>query len=361
LNILIASSTFYPTNTLNVGGIEQVSYSLFEDLNQYVEVSCDLVTTADSNLTGSNIIHEATLSKYALAGTGKVTRKYDDRTMSTIQSRSYDLIVCNTTSVSRLEQLLSTGCKVLLVIHQHHSFRNDFDRFSKYQNLKESHKRLVICTVSSHCKRMIEKDFPGLIDVIAAPISEETIPKVECKEKSGFIFIGRLGKSKNLDLALKVFNGFPHHLTVIGSVPSNPSSDLDYYRENQEKILNSAPNISYLGIKNREQVYSHLASSRALLITNPCVSFDLVGIEALRVGTPVVYTKKRTSGPDEYITNGLNGYGIETYNKREEFVIETLRQTLEGCKYLSPDKVKESYRSLKLNKLINVVLDLSSR
>lgn len=103
------------------------------------------------------------------------------------------------------------------------------------------------------------------------------------RDREGFTWVGRLTPEKGLPELLR---SWPERLplTVLGDGPQ---------RGECGRVAPSG--VRFLGATSREQVYAHLARSRALVVTSRCMeTFGLVAAEALACGTPVVAVRGST-------------------------------------------------------------------
>jgi len=131
------------------------------------------------------------------------------------------------------------------------------------------------------------------------------------------ITVGRMTAQKNLKLMVEAFALFAkshptYHLVMLGD--GGLRSEL----EALVRRINGTGHVHVLG--NRPDVPRYLAQSDFFLSTSHIEGLSIAHLEALACGVPLLAT--RTSGSEEVIKNGHNGYFIEQQMK--ESVAEAL-------------------------------------
>lgn len=140
-------------------------------------------------------------------------------------------------------------------------------------------------------------------------------PKMHSQERSNdFLYIGRLSEEKGINLLLNAFaaNGF--NLIIAGDGPY------------KEKVINYSKrfnNIKFLGLVDKEKVFSLMQSCTALVF--PSIwpeGMPLTIIEALACGMPVITSK--SGAMLDMITDEFDGLYFETGNE-EDLKVKTIK------------------------------------
>lgn len=135
----------------------------------------------------------------------------------------------------------------------------------------------------------------------AAP---QIIPK---NTSDNFLYVGRLSAEKGIDLLLNVFAKNGYTLNIAGDGPF------------KEKVVDYATrfsNIKFLGLVNKDQVFSLMKSCTALVF--PSIwpeGMPLTIIEALACGMPVITSK--SGAMLDMITDEFDGLYFETGNEED--------------------------------------------
>jgi glycosyltransferase involved in cell wall biosynthesis len=176
---------------------------------------------------------------------------------------------------------------------------------------------LVLCN-SRQTKNSLERHFkipPSKIDVVYNPISineiqrrlREPIPE----DYSGrfIIGVGRLNRQKRFDLLIKAYAEFKRtdknnvKLVILGE--GNLKEELTSLAQS----LCLEKDIFFLGYKSNPYVW--IAKAELFVLASDYEGFPNVILEAMACRTPVISTDC-LSGPNEIITNGLNGILVPT-------------------------------------------------
>jgi glycosyltransferase involved in cell wall biosynthesis len=122
--------------------------------------------------------------------------------------------------------------------------------------------------------------------------------------EDAFLYVGRLSEEKGIRLLLSVFAGSKYKLKIIGDGPLK-SEVVNYAAKNN--------NISYLGLKSKQEVFELMNSSSALVF--PSIWFEgmpLTIIEAFACGTPVIASE--LGAMEHMVTSHSDGFLFETNN-----------------------------------------------
>ncbi len=213
-----------------------------------------------------------------------------------------------------------------------------FDNIDYYFALTEFQKQKVI-------ELGIKKD-----KVILKPNSLKIEPKyVDYDQRQGYIYVGRLEKSKGIYELLKVWEQLDdkYILTIIGG------GDI----ENELRIKYKKQNIIFKGKCSREDTLQYISQSKYLI--QPSIwyeTFGLTMIEAMSFGIPVIGFDIGTR--KDFIKNGINGFLVTRNNLKE--VIETSLNYKDYGK-LSKNailKAKEFNNDYIINKQIKIYKDI---
>lgn len=123
------------------------------------------------------------------------------------------------------------------------------------------------------------------------------------------LYVGRLSAEKNLESVKPVLEAFPGaRLAVVGDGP---------HRKKLEKHFAGLP-VYFAGFLYKEDLARAYASSDIFVMFSRTETLGLVILEAMASGLPVVAA--RAGGIPEMITNGANGYLIDTEDEAIERV-----------------------------------------
>jgi glycosyltransferase involved in cell wall biosynthesis len=140
------------------------------------------------------------------------------------------------------------------------------------------------------------------------------------KERSGFVFVGRLGFEKGPDIAARVCARIGAELTVVGE------GDLG------DELRRSGSGVRMLGWQDRDGVAAAMASARALLFPSRWLeTFGLTPIEALALGTPVVVSKNAAVA--DLVVEGVDGY---VFDPADENSLARILLRLQDDAHLDP-------------------------
>lgn len=133
--------------------------------------------------------------------------------------------------------------------------------------------------------------------------SVPTLP-VQTREDS-FLYVGRLSDEKGLMLLLSVFSSCQYKIKIAGDGP---------LKEEVIQYSSQYPNIEFLGILNKTEVFTLLQSCTALVF--PSIWFEgmpLTIIEAFACSTPVISSK--LGAMETMIVPGYNGLHFEAQSE----------------------------------------------
>lgn len=124
------------------------------------------------------------------------------------------------------------------------------------------------------------------------------------KDNKVFIFLGRLGFEKRVDLLIEAFAKLQRKqpnisLLIVGDGPDNVVSQL-------KRLAQQVENIHFTGFMLGETKANLLASCDVFCSPSPYETFGLTVVEAMASGIPVVTVN--SGGVSDYIVDGVNGY-----------------------------------------------------
>ncbi|MEX8548552.1 MAG: glycosyltransferase family 4 protein [Mucilaginibacter sp.] len=139
--------------------------------------------------------------------------------------------------------------------------------------------------LSEHAKQLFQTSQLGLSakqivikpNFVSVPIQEEK------QRLDEFLYVGRLSEEKGIMLLLSVFSSSRYKIKIAGDGP---------LKEEVQHYSSKYPNIEFLGILNKDEVYTLMQTCSALVF--PSVWFEgmpLTIIEAFAHGLPVLASK----------------------------------------------------------------------
>ena len=154
--------------------------------------------------------------------------------------------------------------------------------------------------------------------IILKPNSVNILPGFR-KDKSGYIYVGRLEESKGIYALLNIWQklGEKYVLTIIGHGKSHKKLKKEYI----------SPNIIFKGKCSREDTLRYISQSKYLI--QPSLWYETFGltiIEAMSFGVPVIGLDIGTRG--DFIQDGVNGF-----LSNEENLSEVIEKSFEYGDY----------------------------
>jgi len=140
---------------------------------------------------------------------------------------------------------------------------------------------------------------------------ENKFVKPNKNEKAKILFVGLLGRNKNLESVMKACeklfsNGLNLELTVVGDGPL-----ADKFKKKKQDYP-----ITFTGyVKERNELAKHYRSADVLVVPSFTESFGIVYVEAMTQSLPVIYS--RNQGFDGFYEDGLFGFGVVPTNINE--------------------------------------------
>lgn len=184
--------------------------------------------------------------------------------------------------------------------------------------------------LSEHAKKLFLDSKLGLSknQIVVKP-NFCSVPKLEVQKRTeNFLYIGRLSEEKGMMLLLEVFSSCPYQITIAGD---------GLLKEEVLRYSSQYPNIKYLGVLDKKEVFTLLQSCSALVFPSIWLEgMPLTIIEAFACGLPVISSK--LGAMETMIVPGYNGLHFEPQNK------EDFKSKLSFWYDLDEDK-KSAYRS----------------
>lgn len=175
----------------------------------------------------------------------------------------------------------------------------------------------VMVANSEETRKRIKKFYRLDSQVIFPPVEQVDIASQNKAEKKSsavedyYLYVGRLAKSKNVDLAIKACEKLKVKLKLVGS-----GQGLDYLQSiagNQTE---------FLGGVNDEELANLYANAKALLFPAEDEDFGIVPIEAMAHGVPVI--AHNSGGPKETVLANKTGVFFDELN--EISLIEAMKK-----------------------------------
>lgn len=109
------------------------------------------------------------------------------------------------------------------------------------------------------------------------PVEAWTDRRIEAERNEGFIFVGRIGRDKGADLAIRAACAAGQKLVLIGA------GEIEASEHANDR------NVQFVGWRNRDEIAEIARSARALIVPSRVVEpFGLVLLEAALSGLPVI-------------------------------------------------------------------------
>lgn len=162
---------------------------------------------------------------------------------------------------------------------------------------------------SQTTRARIKKFYRRDAEVIYPPVDvPDQLPKET--EKNYYLYVGRIAKSKHVDLAIQACTLLGLSLKVAGT-----GCGLDYLRSL------AGPTVELLGEVPDSQLRDLYKDAKALIFPAEDEDFGMVPVEAMGYGVPVI--AHRSGGPLESIQEGKTGVFFD------EFTVDSLVQAIE--------------------------------
>jgi glycosyltransferase EpsD len=264
--------------------------------------------------------------------------------------------------------------KPLIVLHQHGTFNPDNVPVFLYRAMQKiSIKLSDLCFVSA-----LEEDFynylrnlklekkdrekvvriNNFVDERLFNANVKSPSKINNKRQTyKFLWVGRLVKVKDPELAIKAFSNYINQFSSNASLLIAGDGPLLKKCEKLVDDLGLEDKVMFLGSIPRKEVASLMKNSDLLLFTSRKEGIPLTIIEAFMCGLPVVACDSR--GVSGLVKHNVNGYIVKqreplSYAKGIESALQSLKQLRENL-----IKEKDNFTAEKIaNSIIDKILEI---
>jgi len=171
---------------------------------------------------------------------------------------------------------------------------------------------------SKETQSRIKKFYRRDSQVIYPPV-DLTMKFSPVKDKGYFLYVGRLAKSKNVDLAIKACTNLNLPLKLVGS-----GKGLDHLKSI------AGESVEFLGAVDDKVLHELYSGAKAFIFPAEDEDFGIVPVEAMGHGIPVV--SHRSGGPKETIIEGKTGVFFD------ELTVDSLATALQKVQQTKFDK-----------------------
>jgi glycosyltransferase involved in cell wall biosynthesis len=185
---------------------------------------------------------------------------------------------------------------------------------------------------SKETKGRIKKFYRRDSQVIYPPVDlvKDYSPK---KDEGYFLYVGRLAKSKNVDLAIKACTNLNLPLKLVGS-----GKGLEHLKSIAGK------SVEFMGAVDDKELHQLYSGAKAFIFPAEDEDFGIVPVEAMGHGVPVV--SHRSGGPKETIIEDKTGVFFD------ELTVVSLMSALEKVQKIKFDKKSIRKQAEKFSKKI---------
>ncbi|EOA58194.1 MULTISPECIES: glycosyltransferase [Bacteroides] len=292
--------------SLNLGGAEAM---LIDIINQQVyrnEVTLCIINKAYNEKLLDNISNEVQI---ILLNRKESSRDIKDlfRLNICIYKIKPDIIHCHDSNIIKYLLFSSHYCTILTV----HDTKLPLKGINKFKH---------IIAISSSVATMLQNKGMTNISIIYNAVNAKNINAKQKYQYNSCIRIIQVSRLEHLKkgqhLTIKALallkRKLPHIQVDIDFIGTGSSKN---YLEKLAKSLDVSNNIHFLGIRNREYVYSHLKDYDLLVQPSIYEGFGLTVAEGMIAGLPVLVSD--VEGPMEIIQNGQYGYCFQVGNAED--------------------------------------------
>jgi glycosyltransferase involved in cell wall biosynthesis len=166
---------------------------------------------------------------------------------------------------------------------------------------------------SEHIRQRIKKSYNRDATVIYPPVRVDRFELYDGERESYYLCIGRLVPYKKIDLIVAAFAQMPNQkLVLIGE---------GYGSKQFQRTLDNAPNITWLGYQQDEQMIHCIQRAKACIFAAK-EDFGIACVEVQACGTPVVALNY--GGYKETVIDNQTGYLFD--NQTEKSIIEAIEK-----------------------------------
>jgi glycosyltransferase involved in cell wall biosynthesis len=211
-----------------------------------------------------------------------------------------------------------------------HFFGTLINHYLRVEDVKIAQDVDYFIANSEEVKKRIQKFYRKDSTIIYPPVD---IPEHAPAKKKGqyFLYVGRIAKSKNVDLAVAACTKLGLPLKVVGE-----GKGLGYLKEL------AGPSVEFIGAVNDAQLHALYEEATCLLFPAIDEDFGIVPVEAMGHGVPVI--AHRSGGPQETVAEGKTGIFFD------ELTVESLVDAIKKFQKVSFDRQKIYTHAQKFSK-----------
>jgi glycosyltransferase involved in cell wall biosynthesis len=138
-------------------------------------------------------------------------------------------------------------------------------------------------------------------------LPRDLLPYYPAPKDGYFAFLGRISPEKRPDRAIEIANRVGAKLKIAAKIDR---VDQAYWDELIKPMVESSPNVEYVGEINEREKADFLGNAVGLLFPiDWCEPFGIVMIEAMSCGTPVIAFRRGST--EEVIDHGVSGFLVD--------------------------------------------------
>lgn len=168
------------------------------------------------------------------------------------------------------------------------------------------------------------------------------------------LFVGQLINGKGLDCLLKLMGKVDseYKLTIVGSGKQGE------YFKHYAKELNLGSRVNFVGQVTQDQLQKYYKRAYCLIVPSRAPeTFNLTGIEAQKVGLPVIATN--VGGISQWLVDGVNGFLVKPNDIKDLFakinnLIEDKLLHKKICLNIANEKFDEFRQENHVNNLVEI-------
>lgn len=149
------------------------------------------------------------------------------------------------------------------------------------------------------------------------PIAHQVKVK-DKKDRSGFIYAGRLENGKRIDEIIRIYSKLPFEIRKSNTLFIAGKGSLLDSLENHAYTLGISNQVIFLGNLDNQVLIEVISTKRILLMASEKEGFPMAIAEALSVGVPVVSTA--VGDIPSFIVSGQNGELVDANLNVEEYI-----------------------------------------
>lgn len=143
----------------------------------------------------------------------------------------------------------------------------------------------------------------------------------ELTERNYVAWIGLFQKQKNIPELLFLVSQLP---SIKFKIAGKPLNNIDNETQNALNELRLYPNVEFVGLLSRDDIFVFLSNAFALINTSHIEGFSNTYLEAFSVGTPVI--TRLATDPDGIISKYKLGISVNNYTEMPKAVIDLINK-----------------------------------